>query len=241
MKLYKGELLFSKYDGLYFSPINYSESEIFYNLHRKGNGTYPFRINQEYEAITHFDAFKNKQQLVIPEEHYQLSDYINYTFGLEFETSQGYIPEDICYRDGLIPLRDGSITAPEYSTIVLEGNSGIALLQQQLETLKKYTNFNKECSLHVHLGNYPLTPQTIFNLYSTCKALERELKSMLPDWTFTTSNYKENGKEYCKLLRNYRDFDNMYQSLVGIEFFGDFTQAHPRDVDRRHKWNVPTR
>ena len=46
----------------------------------------------------------------------------------------GYIPQEICYRDGLIPLRDGSISGLEYSTVILKGNKGINLLQQQVET-----------------------------------------------------------------------------------------------------------
>ena len=241
LDLYKGELLFSKSKGVYFSPINWDSDSIVMEQLIKGQGSFPYVLSRKYEAVENFDVFKGKQIVKNTRTSYELAKHLDYTFGLEFETSQGYIPEDICYRDGLIPLRDGSITAPEYSTVVLKGNQGISLLHQQIETLKEYTSFNKECSLHVHLGNYPLKPDTIFNLYKVCKYLENELESILPRLTFCSRAYKDNEKDYCKKLKNYSSFEDMYYKLVGRKFFGSFTQAHPDDRERKRKWNVVNR
>lgn len=241
LDLYKGELLFSKSRGVYFSPINWDSDSIVMEQLIKGQGNFPYVLSRKYEAVENFDVFKDKQVVKDVRTSYELAKHLDYTFGLEFETSQGYIPEDICYRDGLIPLRDGSITAPEYSTVILSGNQGISLLHQQIETLKEYTSFNKECSLHVHLGNYPLKPDTIFNLYKVCKYLENELESILPRLTFYSRTYKDNEKDYCKKLKNYSSFEDMYYKLVGRKFFGSFTQAHPDDKERKRKWNVVNR
>lgn len=241
LDLYKGELLFSKSRGVYFSPINWDSDSIIMEQLIKGQGNFPYVLSRKYEAVENFAVFKGKQVVKDIKTSYELAKHLDYTFGLEFETSQGYIPEDICYRDGLIPLRDGSITAPEYSTVVLNGNQGISLLHQQIETLKEYTSFNKECSLHVHLGNYPLKPDTIFNLYKVCKYLEDELESILPRLTFCSRAYKDNEKDYCKKLKNYSSFEDMYYKLVGRKFFGSFTQAHPDDKERKRKWNVVNR
>ena len=241
LDLYKGELLFSKSRGVYFSPINWDSDSIIMEQLIKGQGNFPYVLSRKYEAVENFAVFKGKQVVKDIKTSYELAKHLDYTFGLEFETSQGYIPEDICYRDGLIPLRDGSITAPEYSTVVLNGNQGISLLHQQIETLKEYTSFNKECSLHVHLGNYPLKPDTIFNLYKVCKYLENELESILPRLTFCSRAYKDNEKDYCKKLKNYSSFEDMYYKLVGRKFFGSFTQAHPDDKERKRKWNVVNR
>ena len=241
LDLYKGELLFSKSRGVYFSPINWDADSIVMEQLIKGQGNFPYVLSRKYEAVENFDIFKGKQVVKDTKTSYKLAKHLDYTFGLEFETSQGYIPEDICYQDGLIPLRDGSITAPEYSTVVLNGNQGISLLHQQIETLKEYTSFNKECSLHVHLGNYPLKPDTIFNLYKVCKYLENELESILPRLTFCSRAYKDNEKDYCKKLKNYSSFEDMYYKLVGRKFFGSFTQAHPDDKERKRKWNVVNR
>ena len=180
LNLYKGKLLYSKRNGVYFSPIHHNEDFILTEQLIKGSGDFPYILTRRYEAVENFDAFNGKQEIKDHETLYPLSKYLKYTFGLEFETSQGYVPEDVCYRDGLIPLRDGSITGPEYSTVILKGGEGLSLLHQQIETLKEYTNFNKECSLHVHLGGYPLKPDTIYNLYLVCKSIEPELENMLP-------------------------------------------------------------
>lgn len=240
-KLFKSTLYFSKLSGCYFSPINMSNDEIIHEILLKGCGSFPYLLERRYEAIENFSNFKDKQIIKDTETEYQLSNYLNYSFGLEFETSQGYIPEDVCYKDGLIPLRDGSISGVEYSTVVLDGNEGISLLHQQLETLKEYTSFNKECSLHIHFGKYPLNSEKIFNLYTTCKGIESELEKILPKYTFHSSYYKDNEKDYCKKLPLYFCFNNMYESIVGRRFFGDFTQPHPCDVERRRKWNIDPR
>lgn len=241
LNLFKGDILYSNKKGVYFSPIGFTDSDILLEQLIKGNGNFPYLLTREYEAIESFDIFKDKQTLLAEETSHPLSNYLKYTFGLEFETSQGYIPENICYRDGLIPLRDGSISGVEYSTIILKGNEGISLLHQQLETLNKYTNFNKECSLHVHLGGFPLEPKTIFNLYYVCKSIESSLEHILPAYTFTSSIYKDNGKDYCKKLPSFGSFNEMYRYFVGRNFYGSFMQAHPQDKERKRKWNVQNR
>lgn len=239
-KLYKGKLLFSKLKGVYFSPTNMSDPEIFTQVELKGQFDFPYILSKKYEAVENFYAFDGKQKL-LDESDCKLGKYLKYSFGLEFETAAGYVPEDICYRDGLIPLRDGSISAPEYSTVVLHGEGGLALLHQQINTLKEYTIFDKECSLHVHLGGYKLKPDTIYHLYYVCKQLEEELKSIVPVYTFTSAQYKDNGKDYCKLLSYYESFNEMYKHLVGRSFMGSFTQPHPNDIERKRKWNISTR
>ena len=50
-------------------------------------------------------------------------DELPYTFGIEFETAGGFLPQHRLYELGLIPLRDGSITGIEFATVVLKGNT----------------------------------------------------------------------------------------------------------------------
>lgn len=234
-------IVFSNMRGCYIAKNAVSEYTLVYEVGMKGFGSFPYsQIERRYEAVESFDIFKNNQNL-LNQKDYLLSDFFPYTFGLEFETSQGYIPEDICFRDGLIPLRDGSIQGIEYSTVVLKGNEGLGLLEQQLNTLKKYTYFNKECSLHVHIGGFPLNTKSIYNLYLVCKKLEKALEAILPELTFTTRAYKANGKDYCKFLPSLRSFDQLYEYLVGRKFYGDFTQGHPQDISRQAKWRISNR
>lgn len=235
-------IIFSNIHGCYMVSDNMSEQSILEHTKAKGRGNFPYSFAREYEAVNNFKLFEGKQKL----QSKRVTKFIDektfpYTFGLEFETSCGYIPEDVCFSDGLIPLRDGSISGIEYSTIVLKGNKGLNLLKQQLEHLKQYTLFNKECSLHVHVGGFKLTPDVIFRVYKICRLIEPELESILPQYTFKTSMYKQTGKDYCKKLRSYSSFEDMYTALTGTQFFGDLFQAHPNDIKRRAKWNVSAR
>lgn len=240
-RLLKNILIYSNYRGIYISKVDLEDADLLREIYCKGKGGFPYSFERRYEAIESFNIFEGKQKVINKSVVYNLSKYLKYSFGLEFETSQGYIPEELCFRDGLIPLRDGSIGGLEYSTVVLEGNPGIQLLHQQLETLKKYTYFNKECSLHIHFGGFPLDPEKLYRLYYICRSLESELATMLPYYTFNSAEYKESGKDYCKRLPSFRSFESMYESLVGRKFFGSLTQPHPNDIERKRKWQIPTR
>lgn len=236
------KLLYSKRRGMYMIPNGAPEDLILYELYIRGMGdNFPYKFAKRYEAVESFDIFNGNQVVLDKRKEYPLSKYMKYSFGVEFETSEGYVPEDICFRDGLIPLRDGSISGLEYSTVVLQGRDGLALLEQQIESLKKYTYFNKECSLHIHFGGFPLEADKLFNVYYLCKKLEPELENILPTYTFESSKYKNNGKNYCNKLKQYRNFNQMYEYLVGRKFFGDLYQPHPSDIRREAKWRVSTR
>lgn len=237
----KDKIFFSNKQGLFISN-DVDKNTYITETCILGRNIFPYTFSRYYEAIESFSIFKDKQK-VIDEKSFPLSNHLKYTFGLEFETSEGIVPEMFCFRDGLIPLRDGSISGIEYSTVVLEGNKGLNLLRQQINTLREYTIFNKECSLHIHFGGFPLDKEKIFRLYSLCYLLQlnQNLTPYLPPLTFKTSQYKASGKDYCRVLPVYRNFENMYTSLVGQPFLGSFTQPHPNDIDRQRKWNIPTR
>ena len=207
---------------------------------RQGHGRFPYSFSQMYEAIHCFDIFKNKQY-ILKEKDYDYSKYLEYTFGLEYETSQGYIPEDICLRDGLIPLRDGSITGVEYSTVVMHGNKGINYLKQQINTLKKYTLFDKECSLHVHMGLPRVSPTIVYNLYVISTIVQNELLDFAPKWTFESNRYKRTRKNYCSKIPVCQTFEKLFNFIAGDRFKGSLIEPHISDPDRSHKWQVSSR
>ena len=203
---------------------------------------YIYKFNKEYAATKHLRLFKDRQVLIDEPINFKLSNFLKYSIGVEYETSSGIIPEDICFRDGLIPLRDGSIGGNEYSSIVLEGNNGLNLLKQQINTLQQYTYFDKNCSLHFHFGGFKLTSSVIYNIYLICIKLQNELEYYLPPLTFRTHEYKDTGKDYCnKLPTNLRNFDSFYKYMVGKNFFGDLYQPHPSDLSGERKWQIHQR
>lgn len=164
-----------------------------------------------------------------------------FTYGIEYETSIGVIPEEECFEKGLIPLRDGSITGNEYTTTILEKHSGVYLIDKHFELLNKYTDFNRDCSLHIHFGNFPLDKSAILSLNNLCACMVERLMTLLPTYAFQTHRYKANGKDYCRPLQFFNTFEDMYKQLTTMSYLGDFHQPHPADPDKKAKWNIPTR
>lgn len=218
------------------------DPEIEEHLNIFGNGYYPYTIEREYEAEKHIDMFKSIGSLNLSEDKlYSFADELKYSFGIEFETASGYLPQSKCFELGLIPLRDGSISGVEYSTIPMSDNEGICLLKRQLEGLKKYTYTNKECSVHIHMGGYPVNPKAIFILHSMWYYVQDYLSYYIPNYSYRTDAFKRNGKNYCGTVECFKNFKEMYQYYVGQKYLGDLYQPHPNDIEKRAKWNIKTR
>ena len=236
-------LVYSKKRGQFIPRDSVHKGELLLEEGVLGQGSFPYNFERRYEAVESFKIFEGKQKVITPEE-FPGSKYLKYTMGFEFETSAGYIPEETVFRDGLIPLRDGSIKGLEYSSVVLSpDNDGLSLLHQQLRTLREYTSFNKECALHIHFGRFPMKEKPIFNLYKLCYYLQKEkLSKLVPKLTFDTQKYKQHReKNYCGFLDAYNNFQDLYYDLTNMHFAGSFTEPHPADPDRQHKWNIGKR
>lgn len=205
-----------------------------------GRDLFPYNLDRHvYNMKFEEELFKNKQDLQSAHS-FKFINELPYTFGLEFETAGGFIPQHRLYELGLIPLRDGSISGIEYTTVVLKGNTGLNLLKKQIEELSKATIFDKDCSLHIHLGNFKLSEDVIFainNLFTVSN-----IASYVPHLTFETNRYKTNtDKNYCEFNKKYKNFHDLYVHLVDRYFYGDFRQPHPKDLTGTRKWNIKSR
>lgn len=225
-------------------PIYFDRARGTYSLVEPDNnivfayGGFPYSFDRFYSTRYLEEQFQAKHK-VDNSIMYEYIKELPYTFGFEFETSAGYIPEEELYRVGLIPLRDGSITGLEYSTIVLGGNNGLNTLKEQLEVLKEYTIFDKECSLHIHLGSFKLTPTILLRLNNLFAG--SDIDNYVTPWAFTTREYKSNGKDYCLKNRSYSTFNQLYSVLVGRNYYGSLFQPHPNDLSGDRKWNIASR
>lgn len=170
------------------------------------------------------------------------------TFGIEFESSRGNIPERHLWKNGLIALRDGSITSYEYSTIPLSGQTGLNSIKKHCELLQKYTLIDKNCSLHIHLGNLPISKEFFMSTYILNNSLEDEIYSMFPPYYKETGKFKSTGHNYCNPLRKFRftkedsldtKFDRIYQYYSsGMPFENFEPREHPNDNRGTSKWRV---
>ena len=199
-----------------------------------------FNVTYSTENWGMLKTQKSKSVIINPEA----SQLLKYSYGCEFETSGGMLPTNELIKLGLIPLHDGSISGIEYVTIPSFPEENCLLLKKQVETLKMWTNFDASCSLHIHLGGFPVDTENIYNLFVTCIYLEPSIQSIFGEYVFNTRLVKPNGKDYCKALPSgIKDFKSLYRYLSDnqSEFLGNLTEQHPHNNRENRKWNMESR
>lgn len=183
------------------------------------------------------------------------------SFGLEFETTAGFIPNRILDKTGLIPLRDGSIPGIEYVTVPMMGAKGLQTVVNASKELDYRTRYDHSCALHLHIGNVPRTPEFILAMLKTTCAIQDEMYTMFP--LYKKYNFGVKNKNYSKPYPIYElisqldpcitksnidvNFNVLYQYLSMGESFKDYNcdlknvKSHPADREARAKWNIKTR
>lgn len=211
-----------------------------------GNGVYNYTFPQEYSSSKHLKRFLDyprKPDTEYPLNREDIAEFGDFSFGLEFETSAGKISQDNCFNLGLIPLRDGSISGIEYTTIPMKGPEGFNLLLNQIKALQNSASFDKNCSLHLHLGGYPVEAKSIWALYKLLVIIEPQIARIMPAFAFNSGRFKSKGKDYCTKLHKMSSFEDYYTYCSGdrMRFDGCLTYPHPMDEEDRAKWNIHAR
>ena len=229
--------------------------------------------NKNYKYSLPYDSkgiignnLKNYNENYNPEISQNIKNYAplleNLSFGLEFETTKGHIPDRVLNQYGLIPLRDGSISGIEYVTVPMEGEKGLQCTADILKELNKRTSYSdKTCSLHLHLGNIPRTKEFILAFFKVGMKIQDEMFQMFP--LYKKYNYHIKNKNYSAPLPTFEilsqldpiidsrnideNFGILYKYLsMGQEFKSvgnslDNVLSHPADPNGNQKWNVKTR
>ena len=230
--------------GYYFCVINNVDKFYSEPVKEFKSNVFPYiRMGKNYSSFNALTEFKTISDNYLINNPNLLGKSIKYSFGLEFETTKGFIPEHLCYQNGLIPLHDGSISGIEYTTTVLSKPSGLSLLTKQVDLLKKTTSFNKNCALHIHLGGYPVDIKAVYALFLICVALERDLLKYNCPAVFQTNLYKDTGKNYCNSYSKRLSFsDFCYTMSAGnTTNIANLTTPHPADNGGDRKWNINIR
>lgn len=194
---------------------------------------------------------------------HQLGKFLDkLTFGLEFETTAGYIPERITKKLGLIPLRDGSIPGLEYVTVPLSGPKGVQTVVDICKELEKRTVFNNSCALHLHIGGVPRTPEFILAFLKLSSWIQNDIFSLFP--LYKKYNMGIKNKNYSKPYDLFeifskldpvinssninKNFDVLFSFLTSDRAtFKDYNddlnqvEVHPLDPSTHQKWNIKTR
>jgi len=250
-------------------------SGIFYHISKLSS--YKFNTllfpSKDYKYSLPYDSkgviennLKNYIENYNPEISKSIKNYAplleNLSFGLEFETTKGFIPSRILDKYGLIPLRDGSISGIEYVTVPMEGEKGLQCTSDILKVLKERTEYNDDtCSLHLHLGNIPRTKEFILAFFKVGMKIQDEMFQMFP--LYKKYNYHIKNKNYSAPLPTFEilsqldpiidssNIDNNFGVLYKYLSMGqDFKSvsndlnnvlSHPSDPNGNQKWNIRPR
>lgn len=219
-------------------------------------GSHGYPLNLQY-CFKHYDEdtinmFTNGVNSKPETKVTNIGKYIgympDYTFGFEFETSHGKIPNWKILKTGLVPLRDGSIRGIEYATIPLQGTKGITILENACFNLKKYTSITTNESLHLHIGNVSTSKKFVAYLFTLCCIIEKEIYNLFPKYYDQTSKFKARGKDYNIPLRKdlasaewEETFNNLVFYLGAGKKYQGLGSVHHNDPDESGKWRINER
>lgn len=147
-----------------------------------------------------------------------------YSYGVELETSSGYVPPYVMNDLNLRCVRDGSIQGGEYVTGILVGDSGLEHIKDITVELSKRCKVDKTCGLHLHIGGTNFNKEFIVLSYILGLKLENDIHSILPKSRFNNhycqqldGNAIKNYKSLSKGIRTIEDYklfiDSSYEKL----------------------------
>lgn len=232
------------------------------NVDKRFKESFPYNSQRHTDVVSktfeaNYKPLYNKNVIEVSKLLKDLS------FGLEFETTKGIIPNVKAKSLPLLPLRDGSIEGLEYVTIPLSGTKGLQALVDSVEELGKRTTYDSSCSLHLHIGNIPRTPEFALALFKLYSVFSDEIYRMFPYYKkenlgVKRKNYSEPynlvnllGRMDSKISSKdeiTRNFAVLFDYLsetdnTGMNFsrYGnklENVENHPRDPGGEAKWNI---
>lgn len=151
---------------------------------------------------------------------------LEYSFGVEFETSNGLLHDAVIEKLGVSCVGDRSVGAGEYVTSPLQGNDGIRKIEEICEALNATTLVDDRCGLHVHVGTLEnrklatsiqapsFDKQFLMNSIRLGAYLERELFESLPP-------NRKPTLYHCHSIQRYKyiNADN-FDVVLGAFIFG---------------------
>lgn len=121
------------------------------------------------------------------------------TFGCEFESAMGILPDHIQNRTGVVICRDGSIDNAEFVTVPMKGAKGLLAIKDLCLELSKRTTKDIKCAFHVHLGSIPDDRLFLVALYALAIRIQDDVFTMFPYYKTDWKDFKK--KNYCQKLR----------------------------------------
>lgn len=190
------------------------------------------KLNEVYKITRGNNSFEDPDFKFLPK----------FTFGLEYETSKGNIPWLECLKTRLVPLYDGSINGHEYVTIPLTPEE-LSNIKNHLALLDEYTEYDQDCSLHIHVGGFPIEYNKISSLCNYWFYFQDILKDFIPEYSYSTELFKSNNKNYSRPWLEPYELSSFYQHYTNNVFVDgtSFYEPNSYDPNEERKWLVSGR
>lgn len=164
--------------------------------------------------------------------------YIPFTFGLEIEIQNGFVPKKIRESLGFRTCRDGSldhgengVAGQEYVSIPMEGGKGLQAVKNLCDQLTKRCVISNKCSIHIHFGDVRRDRLYVISLWNLLVKLQDELRKVFP--YSRTNSIRDDGKIYAALLP---DLGLKLKNLLSVENDEDFKTRVTNEFIKIYSW-----
>lgn len=195
-----------------------------------------------------------------PLESSPFDKFLNgFTYGLEIETEGGYFPENLYYKFGCVPLKDGSIQGTEITTLKYPPN--FKLMSSLFDKVNQYCLANQNNSLHVNISGFKNTPEFRVAMYLLYYRLQQEILQFTPiykrELEYLTGK-RGGAKDHCKpmeslgIVRRYNENELASQvkssDIIIFKFLNEGIYDVEHNIETRkhvrtgaHKWDMANR
>jgi hypothetical protein len=245
----------SLFDGMFYKLSDCAEDDLIRmktpNIpSNERSNTYSLDDDRNYRSLLE-DCYDN-YDLTIPKSLNRFARFIPFTWGLEIEIQNGFVPKRIREPLGYRVCRDGSLdTGQEYVSIPRIGGKGLAADKKMCYELTKRCILSNKCSVHVHFGEVRRDKLYVISLWTLFFKIQEELRKYFP--FSRTNSIREDGKIYAGLLPDLSlkvsDFlkiktDEEFKARIGTEFGKIYTwlnHGHPLGEQYDEKFVKETR
>ncbi len=160
----------------------------------------------------------------------------DYSFGMEMEFINGFIPKRVRHKYGLKSLKDGSLRHDggegiEVVTVPMEGAKGIQVAREFIREANKRCEVNNLCSVHFHFGKVRRDKLFVLSLYNTMMLIQKELIGYFP--YSRVNSIKADGKVYCAPLP---DLEIKFGSILKSKDEEEFKIRTITEFNKLYTW-----
>lgn len=231
----------SIFDGVFYDMASITDADLIKWFNKKNIPTNErsksYNLESDPERKKQLEEQYAKLELRISPMAKRLSKFIgDYSFGMEAEVINGFIPRRIRNRLGLKALKDGSLRSDngegiEIVSMPMKGAKGIETIREFCKELNKRCEVNNYCSVHFHFGNVPKDKLYTLSLYNLGIKLQGEMVKYFPYSRF--NSIKADGKIYCKLLQ---PLGVHFDSILKQKSEETFQKTVVNEFDKIYKW-----